>query len=193
MLRLIGTMLLGQRSRVRIRHHPQWSWGAAGSLCNTVKSQGRVGRPPPEAKIKYIFSHQVWACPCTCPPCLGWQGAGGWWRGRRAPGSRRPRTEWKASIENWETLPHLPLISLCGSLFYILHPWSLQAIKGWGWLPAGMKDDCCAGRGEYDRKQVGYRMTTVWVRVTASRKGRGWPLGGSSDADPYELLNGSGT
>ena len=31
----------GQRSRVRIRYLPQWSWGAAGSLCNTVRSQGR--------------------------------------------------------------------------------------------------------------------------------------------------------
>ena len=31
------TRLLGQRSRVRIRHLPQWSWCAAGSLCNNVK------------------------------------------------------------------------------------------------------------------------------------------------------------
>ena len=31
------------RSRVRIRCHPQWSWGTAGLLCNTVKSQGRGG------------------------------------------------------------------------------------------------------------------------------------------------------
>ena len=27
----------------RIRHLPQWSWGAARSLCNTVKSQSRGG------------------------------------------------------------------------------------------------------------------------------------------------------
>ena len=32
-------LLRQRRSRVRIRHRPQWSWCAAGSLCNIVKSQ----------------------------------------------------------------------------------------------------------------------------------------------------------
>ena len=36
----IRARLLRQRSRVWIRHLPQWSWGAAGSLCYTVKTQG---------------------------------------------------------------------------------------------------------------------------------------------------------
>ena len=43
-----------QKFRVRIRNLSQWSWGAAGSLCNTVKSQGRGGKPPPEAKKIYL-------------------------------------------------------------------------------------------------------------------------------------------
>ena len=42
-LMLDSTSGAEQRSRVRIRHLPQWSWCAAGSLCNTVKSQGRGG------------------------------------------------------------------------------------------------------------------------------------------------------
>ena len=32
------TWLLTQRSRVRIRHLPQWSWCAAGSLCSNVEN-----------------------------------------------------------------------------------------------------------------------------------------------------------
>ena len=50
--------LLGQRSRVQIWHLPQWSWGAAGSLCNTVKSNLRTeGTPPSGAKTDiYIFT-----------------------------------------------------------------------------------------------------------------------------------------
>ena len=35
---LIGILLGQQRSQVRIRHLPQWSWCAAGSLCNNVEN-----------------------------------------------------------------------------------------------------------------------------------------------------------
>ena len=48
------TRLLRQRSWVRIRHLPQWSWCAAGSLWNNVeKSQGRDGNLP--LRQKKIF------------------------------------------------------------------------------------------------------------------------------------------
>ena len=40
-------------SQVRIRHLTQWSWCAAGSLCNYVEKR-RVRKPTPEAK-KYKF------------------------------------------------------------------------------------------------------------------------------------------
>ena len=44
----------GQRSRVRIQHLPQWSWCAAGSLCNKViKISGWWGKPNPEAKKRF--------------------------------------------------------------------------------------------------------------------------------------------
>ena len=51
---LIGSVpnLMGQRSRVQIRHLLQWSWGAAGSLWNTVKISGYRGGGEPPPKIK---------------------------------------------------------------------------------------------------------------------------------------------
>ena len=53
-----GPSLLGQRSRVRIRHLPQWSWCAAGSLCNNVENlRGREGNQLLRQKKSFRYFH----------------------------------------------------------------------------------------------------------------------------------------
>ena len=60
---------LGQKSWVWIRHLPPWPWGAAGSLCNTVKSLARWGNLN-QGPNKYFFKLALLHCPFKAVPVL---------------------------------------------------------------------------------------------------------------------------